>query len=148
MQTKDISYEVGGRKLTGYYAADNKHSGKRPGVLVCHQGGGLRDHEKERAHKLAELGYAAFAYDVYGEIARSREQAMELLNGLMSNPKLWAERMLAGLSQLKAQAEVDAIGGYRFLFRRCKRVGVDPHNIRSGMCGFVPPGSDRIAGKR
>lgn len=107
MQTKDISYEVGGRKLTGYYAADNKHSGKRPGVLVCHQGGGLRDHEKERAHKLAELGYAAFAYDVYGEIARSREQAMELLNGLMSNPKLWAERMLAGLSQLKAQAEVD-----------------------------------------
>ena len=59
MITKDISYESGGTKLTGYYAVDDKRAGKRPGILVCHQGGGLREHEKERARMLAELGYAA-----------------------------------------------------------------------------------------
>lgn len=107
MITKDISYESGGRKLTGYYAVDDKRTGKRPGVLVCHQGGGLRDHEKERARKLAELGYAAFAYDVYGEVASSPDQAMALLTALMGNPALWYERMLAGLAQLKAQTDVD-----------------------------------------
>ena len=76
MLTRDISYEAGGKKLTGAYAVDDKRTGKRPGILVCHQGGGLRDHEKDRARMLAELGYAAFAYDVYGEIAQSPDQAM------------------------------------------------------------------------
>lgn len=107
MHTKDVSYEAGGRKLTGYFAVDDKRTGKRPGILVCHQGGGLRDHEKERARRLAELGYAAFAYDVYGEVASSPDQAMALLTALIANPKLWHERMLTGLEQLKAQADVD-----------------------------------------
>ncbi|HWA30586.1 MAG TPA: dienelactone hydrolase family protein [Rhizomicrobium sp.] len=107
MRNTDISYEAGGKMLTGTYMVDDKRAGKRPGILVCHQGGGLRDHEKERARMLAELGYAAFAYDVYGEVAQSREQAMDLLNGLVAAPNLWRTRMLAGLAQLKAQSEVD-----------------------------------------
>ena len=56
MLTKDVSYESGGKKLTGHYAVDDTRAGKRPGILVCHQGGGLREHEKERARMLAELG--------------------------------------------------------------------------------------------
>lgn len=118
MQTRDISYEVGGKKLTGFYAVDEKRSGKRPGVLVCHQGGGLRDHEKERARKLAELGYAAFAYDVYGEVATTTDQAMALLTALMADTKAWHTRMLAGIAQLKAQPDVDVsrLGGIGFCF--------------------------------
>ena len=118
MQTWDISYEVGGKKLTGFYAVDEKRSGKRPGVLVCHQGGGLRDHEKERARKLAELGYAAFAYDVYGEVATTTDQAMALLTALMADTKAWHTRMLAGIAQLKAQPDVDGsrLGGIGFCF--------------------------------
>ncbi len=107
MDTKDITYKSGDKTLTGYLA-DGSNGKKVPGILVCHQGGGLRDHEKERARMLAELGYVAFALDMYGEVSDTRERAMELLNGLVSHPKLWGERMLAGLAQLKAQPNVDS----------------------------------------
>jgi len=118
MRTRDITYEAGGRTLTGYYAVDEARAGRQPGILVCHQGGGLRDHEKSRARKLAELGYAAFAYDVYGEVAQTPDQAMSLLTGLMADPKTWRARMLAGIAQLKAQPEVDAgrLGAIGFCF--------------------------------
>jgi len=118
MITKDVSYDAGGKPVTGYLAYDEKRGGKLPGILVCHQGGGLREHEKERARMLAGLGYVAFALDVYGEVAQSREQAMELLNGMIANPRLWHERVLAGLAQLKSQPNVDMakLGAIGFCF--------------------------------
>ena len=106
METKDVVYKSGDKTLTGYLA-DGSNGRKVPGVLVCHQGSGLRDHEKERARMLADLGYVAFAIDVYGEEVTGRESAMALLNGLVQNQKLWNERILAGLAQLKAQPNVD-----------------------------------------
>src|ERR1700740_3179032 len=106
MNTKDITYKSGDKTLTGYLA-DGSNGKKAPGILVCHQGGGLRDHEKERARKLADLGYVAFALDMYGEVGDTREKSMELLQGLVGNQKLWDERMLGGLAQLKAQPNVD-----------------------------------------
>src|SRR5262249_24975554 len=36
-------------------------------ILVCHDAGGLREHAKDRARKLTELGYTAFALDLFGE---------------------------------------------------------------------------------
>ncbi len=88
MQTKDITYQGGGKTLTGYLA-DGSNGKKTAGILVCHQGGGLRDHEKERARKLAELGYVAFALDMYGEVVQEREDAMRLLNAVSQNQQLW-----------------------------------------------------------
>ena len=106
MQTREIVYKSGDKTLTGYLA-DGSNGRKAPGILVCHQGGGLRDHEKERARMLADLGYVAFALDMYGEEVTGRDSAMALLNGLVQNQKLWDERILAGLAQLKAQPNVD-----------------------------------------
>src|SRR5258708_15572291 len=118
MLTKDIAYKIDGTTYTGYLADDDARQGKRPGILVCHQGGGLVDHAKERARMLAELGYVAFALDMYGEVATSREQAMSLLNGLIENPPLLRKRADAGLEVLKAHASVDtkrlAAVGYCF----------------------------------
>src|SRR6201999_2498151 len=94
MITKDIDYACGDKKLTGYLA-DGSNGKTVPGIVLYHQGGGLTDHTKERADMLAALGYVAFAADMYGEVATGRESAMALLNGLVQNPKLWAERMLA-----------------------------------------------------
>jgi dienelactone hydrolase len=45
MQTREIVYKSGDKTLTGYLA-DGSNGRKAPGILVCHQGGGLRDHEK------------------------------------------------------------------------------------------------------
>jgi len=117
METKDIVYTSGGKTLTGYLA-DGSGGKKAPGILVCHQGGGLRDHEKERARMVADLGYVAFAADLYGEVAKDQGDAMRLLNGLVGDPPLWDARMLAGLSQLKAQPNVDPsrLGAIGFCF--------------------------------
>jgi dienelactone hydrolase len=107
MITKDIAYKASGRAFTGYLADDESRGGRRPGVLLCHQGNGLSDHTKERARMLAELGYVAFALDMYGEPVTGREQAMALLQGLIADlPELEA-RARAGLAVLAAQPNVD-----------------------------------------
>jgi dienelactone hydrolase len=106
MNTKDITYKSGDKTLTGYLA-DGSSGKKAPGILVCHQGGGLRDHEKERARMLAELGYVAFALDVYGTIVTKMEEAMPLMNALLADPNELRARAKAGLDVLKAQPNVD-----------------------------------------
>ncbi|MBL6854684.1 MAG: dienelactone hydrolase family protein [Alphaproteobacteria bacterium] len=106
MQTKDITYQGGGKTLTGYLA-DGSNGKKTAGILLCHQGGGLRDHEKDRARMLAGLGYVAFACDMYGTVATQMADAYPLMNELTSDPKLWQARVQAGIDTLKAQANVD-----------------------------------------
>jgi dienelactone hydrolase len=118
MLTKDISYSVNGKTFTGYLADDEMAGTSRPGVLVCHQGGGLTEHAKDRARMLAELGYVAFALDMYGEPVTGMEHAMGLLRGLMQEPALMRARANAALDLLKTQANVDpkrlAAVGYCF----------------------------------
>jgi len=106
MHTKDITYKSGDKTLTGYLA-DGSKGAKAPGILVCHQGGGLRDHEKERARMLAELGYVAFALDMYGTVVTKMEEAMPLMNALLADPNELRARARAGLDVLKAQPNVD-----------------------------------------
>src|SRR5476651_2547360 len=106
MQTTDIIYSGGGKTLTGFLA-DGSNGKKSPGILICHQGGGLRDHEKERARMLAELGYVAFAADMYGAVATKMEEAGPLMNELTSNTDLWRRRVQAGIDALTAQPNVD-----------------------------------------
>jgi dienelactone hydrolase len=106
MNTKNIAYECDGKSLTGYLA-DGTSGGRAPGILVCHQGMGLTEHARERARMLAELGYVAFALDMYGEVATSREQVMALIGDLARNPALLRRRAAAGLDVLKAQPGVD-----------------------------------------
>jgi dienelactone hydrolase len=117
MLTRDIAYKAGDKSLTGYLAAPDG-DGSRAGVLVCHQGGGLTDHAKERARMLADEGCIAFALDMYGETATSMDHAMALLRALVADlPELRA-RALAGVEVLKSQQGVDparlAAVGYCF----------------------------------
>ncbi len=107
MMTKEIAYAAGGASLKGYLADDDARGPGRPGILVCHQGSGLTEHARERARMLAQLGYVAFALDMYGETATSMEHAMRLLQSLTANPEVLRTRAIAGLEQLKAQANVD-----------------------------------------
>ncbi|MCA9726302.1 MAG: dienelactone hydrolase family protein [Candidatus Eisenbacteria bacterium] len=67
---QSFAYADGDTPLEGYVAYDDAISGARPGVLVIHQWMGLTDYEKMRCRMLAELGYVAFAADVYGKGVR------------------------------------------------------------------------------
>ena len=59
-----VSYTVNGEAFEGYQA---KAAGTSKGlVLVIHDWDGLTDYEVKRADMLAEMGYDAFAVDLYG----------------------------------------------------------------------------------
>ena len=106
--TKSIAYEQGGQKLEGYLAYDDAKSGARPGVLVVPEWWGLNDYVKSRARQLAEMGYAAFAADMYGDakVTRDPKQAQEW-SSAVGNGGLMAPRSKAALEVLKEQPQTD-----------------------------------------
>jgi len=59
MRVEDIEYMVDGRRMVGYLAVDDAVQGRRPAVLVAHEGPGLDRHAKDIAERLAALGYVA-----------------------------------------------------------------------------------------
>ncbi|NOT29011.1 MAG: dienelactone hydrolase family protein [Planctomycetes bacterium] len=77
-------YVSGGRSFTGYLA-DGSGGRRVPGILVAHEGPGLTAHTKERARMLAELGYIAFALDLYGEKDLTIDRAKALVRSLRSD---------------------------------------------------------------
>lgn len=67
IETKTVEYQQGDARLVGYLAYPKDAKGPLPGVLVVHEWMGLNDYAKRRAEQLAELGYVAFAADIYGD---------------------------------------------------------------------------------
>jgi dienelactone hydrolase len=108
--TKDIDYDHNGVKLRGYLAYDDAKvkDAKLPGVLVIHEWWGLNDYVLQRAVQLANLGYVAFAADMYGAgvLAKDPGEAGKLAGQFKDKP-LMAERAQAGLDQLLATGFVD-----------------------------------------
>ena len=109
VQTKAIEYQDGDVVLEGYLAWDDARTGQRPGILVVHEWWGLNDYAKSRARQLAELGYVAFAVDMYGKgvLAKTREEAQKLTGPFYKDRKLMRQRAAAGLEVLRKQELVD-----------------------------------------
>ncbi len=101
--TKAVPYEHGGVKLEGYLAYDDEKTspGKSVGILVVPEWWGLNGYAKGRTEELAQLGYVAFAADMYGKgvVTEDPKQAGELAAPFEGTP-LMAERAQAGLDQL------------------------------------------------
>jgi len=106
---KSIDYEHEGQKLQGYLVWDNAKPGPMPGVLVVHEWWGLNDYTKNRARQLAEMGYIAFAADMFGtgKVTRDVKQAQAWYKEATEKPGLLASRSKAGLEVLKKQQGVD-----------------------------------------
>ncbi len=70
-----------------FLAYDDSVKGKRPGILVVHEWWGHNKHAQNRARKLAELGYTAFALDMYGsgKLAEHPKKAGEFMNAAFKN---------------------------------------------------------------
>lgn len=109
---KPVAYEHAGVKLEGWLAYDDEKAGpgaKAAGVLVIPEWWGLTDYPKSRAEQLAQLGYVAFAADMYGAgvVTDDPKRAGELAGQFYGKP-LMAERARAGLDQLLGTGLVDA----------------------------------------
>jgi dienelactone hydrolase len=108
--TKSVTYSQGGTPLVGFLAYDSAATakGKLPGVLVVHEWWGLNDYARHRAVQLANLGYVAFAVDMYGQgVTTSDAKVAGMLSGQVYGKPLMAERAQAGLDQLLATGLVD-----------------------------------------
>ena len=110
-----VDYTVGGVAFEGYSA---KAKGASKGlVLVIHDWDGLNEYEFKRVEMLAELGYDAFAVDLYGKgnrpadvDARKAETAK-----LYQDRETMRSLILGGLAEARRQGGGEAVVmGYCF----------------------------------
>ena len=108
IETKTVEYRQGDTRLVGYLAYPKDAKGSLPGVLVVHEWMGLNDYAKRRAEQLAELGYVAFAADIYGDgkVAADVKEAGAWSSLYKKDRALLRARTAAGLATLKAQPGV------------------------------------------
>jgi len=107
MRTESIPYEVKGEAYVGYVAYPEQANGA--GVLIAGEGSGLGAQVKERAHRLAELGYVAFALDYVGEGRVLAEVPAMMARLQVLRADLDHVRALgrAGLAELVSRSGVD-----------------------------------------
>jgi len=111
IHTENVEYKQGDTMLEGYLAYDDAIKGARPGILVVHEWWGLNDYARKRTEQLAQLGYVAFAADIYGKgnRAHTRQEAMALAGKFFggSDRNLLRARANAGLDALRKNTMVD-----------------------------------------
>lgn len=153
--TKTLDYDYDGTKLKGFLAYDDAIQGPRPGVLVVHEWWGLNEYARQRARMLAELGYTAFAVDMYGEgkTAEHPNDAAAMAGKVRENEKVWLGRAKAGLETLKAQPQTDpkrlAAIGYCFGGQTALKLafsGADLAAVTSFHGALPVPTSEQVAG--
>ena len=99
IQSQAVEYQHGDTTLTGHLYWDDAIQGKRPGVLVLHEWWGLNDYAKLRARMLAEMGYVAFAADMYGDnkVTEHAADAKGWMQQITQNIDAWQQRAKLGL---------------------------------------------------
>ena len=119
-------------------------------MLVAHAWGGRSDFEDGKSDGLAELGYAAFALDLYGKGVRgsSPEENAGLMQPFLDDRAMLQQRLRASLSAMREQPEVDAqqVAAIGFCFGGLcvldiARMGEDVAGVVSIHGLFGPPGN-------
>jgi dienelactone hydrolase len=110
-----VTYTIDGESFEGYRAnADGDSKGL---VLIIHDWDGLTDYEKKRADMLSDLGYDAFAVDLYGKGNRPADTGAKKAE----TAKLYKDRarmrklILGGLAEARKAGDQEAVVmGYCF----------------------------------
>lgn len=117
MLEETVTYYVQDVPCKGFLVVDNSTETPRPGIIIAHAWRGLDEFAKKKARELVQLGYAAFAADIYGngKKAHSDEEAMELMSPLFLNRALLQERLQGAYQALQQctlcnPAKIGAIG--------------------------------------
>ncbi len=110
IKTEVVDYADGKTKLEGFIAYDDSIKGKRPAVLLVHDWMGLGEDTKARAIQVAQLGYVAFAADIYGKGVRPQgnEEAAKISSSFKDNRAALRTRAQAGFDWIKENKSVDA----------------------------------------
>lgn len=109
IETHVFDYEAGGVTCEGYLARPEGED--RPVILVAHAWGGQSDYERGKADRMAaELGYAAFAIDVYGKGKRGEtvEENQALMQPLLDDRAMLQARLHGAVEHAKTLDGVDS----------------------------------------
>jgi dienelactone hydrolase len=145
-----VEYRDGDTVLEAYMAWDDTGSEPLPCVLIAHTWAGRTELEEGKAEKLAELGYAAFALDLYGKGVRGhdRDENAALMQPLIDDRAVLQQRMKAALAHCRKQKEVDTarVAAMGFCFGGLcvldlARTGADIVGAASFHGLFTPPGN-------
>lgn len=159
MAVRALTYQADGLAMIGELHSDDAVSGRRPGVLVFPEAFGLGEHAKERAARLAKLGYAALACDLHGEqkIIDDLDAVMPVIRALRAAPLHTRARAQGALDALLAQPMVDAsrIAAIGFCFGgtmalELARSGADVKGVvgfHGGLMTARPEDAKNIRGK-
>lgn len=138
--TEEVRYSVGDTRLNGYVAYPRNATGKVPGILVVHEWWGHNDYVRKRAEMLAEMGYAAFALDMYGDgkVTGHPKEANAFMMEVVNNADAARARFEKALDLLKSNPVVDqekiAAIGYCFggaVVMSMARMGMDLDGVVS-----------------
>ena len=141
---KTVTYRSDDETVSGIlYAPAGK--GRFPGLIVIHEYWGLNDWVKERASKLADLGYVALAVDLYrGKVGTTPEMAHELVRGVPEDRA--ARDLRAAFDFLAAQPNVkkDRIGSIGWCWgggMSLKAALLEP-TLAADVINYGPPNTD------
>ncbi|GLC25750.1 dienelactone hydrolase family protein [Roseisolibacter agri] len=105
-----VRYDADGLAMAGELFLPARIDGARPGVLVFPDASGLNAHARERAARLASLGYVALACDLHGGGTQMTDfdAAIAAVRALRETPARIRARAGGALAALVARPEVDA----------------------------------------
>lgn len=145
--TEEIEYSVDGQPFTGYLAYDEAIKTKRPGILVVHEWWGHNEYARTRAVQLAQMGYTAFALDMYGagKVTDHPDNAQQFMQEAIKSPEQVRQRFLKAKEFLQQQPSTDpeeiAAIGYCFgggVVLNMARAGVDLDGVASFHGSLAP----------
>lgn len=106
---KEIEYFDGDLRCRGLLAWNDTWDTPKPAVMVAHDWGGRGKTACAKAMQLAELGYAGFAIDMYGnaELGRDKTHKQSLITPLVQNRPQLAARIIKAFQALAQLPQVD-----------------------------------------
>jgi dienelactone hydrolase len=108
--SKLIEYAQDGEGHQGLLVFDHARKGAAPTVLVLHGWEGRSEGQDKVCRMLADLGYAAFAVDLYGKgrTGSTPEECQALMTPLIGDRAKLRRRLLDTVETVGGRTEVDA----------------------------------------
>lgn len=123
MHHEKMTYQIDGKPYHGFWVFPSGEDAKvqrRPAIIVAHAWMGQDQFARRKAEELAQLGYIAFAADMYGDgkhVSRP-EEAKQLMIPLFQDRALLQKRICAAFDVVRQHPSVDSshIGAIGFCF--------------------------------